>query len=197
MTAIAKTDYQTGYSGVTHTAVAAFLQRTLTSAEQTLATSLIADVEAEICHACGRQFKASDKTYYELFRSGLSLFRLENYPVASISAIYVDGVDVTSDYDEGVDYYILDEVEVLFDSPLDASSNLYTGVRIEYAMRQFWGADLTSLIKKWVAQEFLASADGGVKLAGKSFAGSAENFDRAAFEKEKARILARYQSHIV
>jgi hypothetical protein len=187
-----KFDYQTGFSGITFADIALFLKRTLTASEQTLVTSLIAEVEREICRSTSRQFSDTAE-YYEEFRSGYSQFYLYNLPVASISLIEIDGVDMTSSYTEGSDYWILDEILIKFEVPI-VSQNLYTGVKLTYTIRKFWGEDIELLIKKMVAVNFLRSEDGGVALGSFSFADEAQQFNQRQFDIEKEKVINYYKS---
>lgn len=185
-----KLEYQTGYSGLTHTDIAAFLKRTLTSDDQTLVTSLIAEVERSLCALTNRQFKPS-VDYYEEFGSGISEFELFNLPINSLTSIEVDGVDVTSNYTLGENYWIMDELYVKFETPI-TSQNIYTGVKLTYQIRQFWGDDVKLLLKKWVAYEFLNSENAGVGVSNFGFSDLNKTFNLSQYEKEKEKIINYY-----
>lgn len=193
MPSVKKLDYQTGFSELTHANIAAFLKRTLTASEQTLVTSLIAEVERDLCRSCSRQFSDTAEIVEE-FGSGFNKFDLYNLPIASIVKIEVDGVDVTANYTEGEDYWIIDELYVRFETPI-VSQNLYTGVKITYTIRKFWGSDILLLLKKWVSYEFLNSENAGVGVNNFSFADLSKTFNVAQFEKEKQKLISYYEMH--
>ena len=188
-----KLDFQTGYSGITNAIIASFLQRTLTTAEQSLVDTLITDVEREICRETSRQFSETAE-YYEEFGSGFNKFDLYNLPIESIEKIEIDNVDVTPSHTEGTTYWILDELYVRFETPL-ISQNAYTGVKLTYKIRKFWGKDIELLVKKMVAVEFLRSEDGGVALGNFSFSDTSQQFNQRQFNDNKKKVLDYYTAH--
>ena len=185
-----KLDYQTDYSGITNSDIASFLKRTLTTSEKTLVNELITEVERSLCTATSRQFRTG-VDYEESFGSGISQFELFNVPISSITAIIVDGVDVTSNYTLGTDFWVLDELYVKFKTPI-TSTDLYTGVKIDYQIRKFWGEDIELLIKKWVSYEFLNSENAGIGVSNFSFSDLQKAFDTSKYLKDKERLISYY-----
>jgi len=185
-----KFEYQTGYSGLTQADIATFLKRTLTTDEQTLVTSLITEVERSLCQMTNRQFK-SGVDYYEEFGSGHSNFDLANVPVSSLTTIEVDGVDVTANYDLAEDYWVMDELYIKFQSPI-TSADLYTGVKLTYQIRQFWGEDVKLLLKKWISYEFLNSENAGVGVSNFGFSDLNKTFNVSQYQREKEKIISYY-----
>ncbi|RMD67348.1 MAG: hypothetical protein D6822_08420 [Cyanobacteria bacterium J149] len=189
--AVYKTDYQTGYTGITNTDVASFLKRTLTTSEQSLVDSLIAEVERSLCRECNRQFSEITE-YYEVFESGISQFDLYNLPISAITKIEVDNVDVTSNYTLASDYWIIDGLYVKFETPI-ISTDIYTGVKITYQIRKFWGDDIKLLVKKWAAYEFLNSENGGVGASSVNFSELSQTFNISQYQKEKEKVINYYK----
>lgn len=192
MSVVKYNKYSVGYSAIVHGDIASFLKRTLTTADQTLVTSLIAEVEREICRQTRRQFHQVD-TFYEEYPTGVSKFLLSNVPIKAITKIIIDGVEKTSNYTENVHYWIIDGQYVRFQTPLVASQNPYTGVRIEYSIDQFWGDDVKNLIKKMVSYEFLNSENAGVGLSNESFSDQSAGFNVSRFHKEKDELFKYYR----
>lgn len=188
-----KLDFQIGYSGLSHTDIASFLKRTLTADEQALVTSLISEVERSLCQLTNRQFKPS-VDYFQEFGSGISEFELANVPISQLSEVSVDGVDVTENYTLGENYWIMDEIYIKFETPI-TSQNIYTGVKLSYQIRKFWGEDIKLFLKKWISYEFLNSENAGVGVSNFSFAELNKVLNVSQFNRDKEKIINYYTLH--
>lgn len=183
--------YQTGFSGLTFTDIQTFLKRTFSTAEQTLATSLIKQKEYELCNLTNRQFLYTGVEYYEKFNAPLVTVFPYATPLSTLVKIEVDGIDKTSLYVLGRDYYVYDNF-FHFESPIVSAGNQHQAVKLTYTLKQFWGEDIKYLITRWVAVDFLASENGGVALSNMSFSGLSQGFDLATFNDDKHKIIFRY-----
>lgn len=190
--------YQTGFSGIKNTDIASFLKRSFDSSENDLATKLIQYIEEEVCRRTNRNFKIDDGSeeanlieYYEEFNAGATKYMPQNTPLNSLVKIEIDGVDKTSLYTEGTNYWVYDN---FFKFETGLVSNVYAdkAVKLTYTLRKFWGYDLVLMIIKWVAYEFLKSENAGVGVNNMSFADIAQSFDLRGFESEKDRVIGRY-----
>ena len=184
-------EYQTGYSELIATDIANYLKRSFNSADAILVTQLIIDKEFQLCSQCNRQFKVTNQTYFEYFDAPRTKFIPYASPVSAVSEIMVNGVDKTSSYAVGQDYFIYDNL-IAFYSPIIASTYSPRAIKLTYSLRQFWGQDVTNLIKKWVAVEFLNSENGGVATSQLSFSELSQSLDLGGFEKEKRQLIFRY-----
>jgi hypothetical protein len=199
MSAVDGNLYQSsGFSGLTDTDIANFLKRTLSASEKTLVTSLITELESELCRATNRNFKVDSGgavpvpvQYYEYFNGGFTKIMPQNTPVDSLVAIEIDGVDKTSHYTENVNYWIYDNF-IVFASPVVGTSHNLKSVKITYTIKKFWGDDVILMLKKWVAYEFLKSENAGVGNSSMSFAEVAQTFDLNNFIKERDKVIFRY-----
>jgi len=103
----------------------------------------------------------------------------------------VDGVDKTSYYTENDNYWIYDNF-IVFASAVVGAGYDQKAVKITYTLRPFWGSDLTLMLKKWVAYEFLNTENAGVGLNSMSFADMSQSFDVPRFMKERDKVIYRY-----
>jgi hypothetical protein len=181
--------FQTGFTGLQDSDIERFLQRKLNADQKIIITDLIKEIEYDFASQCNRNFDPAE-IYYETFDSIISRVMLYNTPLATLSKIYVDGVDVTSQYVLNTDYWVF-ENEIGFLTPVVSQSG-YNGVKLEYTIKQFWGDDVIRAIKKMVARNFLTSADGGLNQQTTSFSNISQSFDLAGFEKEWENIIFRY-----
>lgn len=198
MSAVDGNLYQTGYSGLTDTDISTFLKRTFTASEKVLVNNLITDLEDELCRATNRNFKVDDGAddptlvqYYEYFTADFLKVMVQNSPVNSMVAIEVDGVDKTSLYTENVNYWIYDNYIVFSNTVVGTGYDLKS-VKITYTIKKFWGRDVTLMLTKWVAYEFLKSENAGVGNSSMSFAEVAQTFDLNNFIKERDKVIFRY-----
>lgn len=161
--------YKSGYSGLTQADVAAFISKTLSAPEQTVVTSLIADIEDFICRACRRNFFIADGStdqYYEIVDAGKEEYYLTNGPIKEILKITVNSTDwyvkggSSNKLTLGTDLFVY-ENKVLFETVPYSSINDRRAMTIYYSIEQFWGGDLKLAIQRWVAETFLAREYGG------------------------------------
>lgn len=190
MSAVFAKTFYTGYSNITSADIASYLKRTFTEAELALTDEIIASVESELANKCNRNFDTS-LTYYETFNSGFTRVMLYNTPINSLKDIYIDGVKKTSLYVLNTDYFIYENM-LVFITPITGTNYPYNAVKIEYDIVKFWGEDVTNLIKKWVAYEFLNSENAGVGVKSMSFDTLSQDFDLATFNKQKEDLIFRY-----
>jgi hypothetical protein len=194
-TAVDGTLYATGYSGVAPVDLAQYLKRTFTADETASAFDLIKSVEYELASKCHRNFN-TDLTYFEYFNGGRSVYSPSNYPVASLTKIEVDGIDITDNHTLGATYWILGN-DLRFYTPVYSSHLPFNAVRLEYIIKPFWGDDVKLMVKKWAGVNFLNAENGGVPLSSFSFADLSQTFSYSEFTKERDALIARYEDILV
>jgi hypothetical protein len=195
MSAVDGTLYFDGFSQVSDVDVAGFLKRTLSAEEKASVLTLAKQIEVEVASRCHRNFN-TDLTYYEYLPSGFSNVMLKNTPIASMEALYLDGVDKTSLYTANVNYWI-DGSIIYFETPVTSSTGYRNSVKIEYKIKKFWGEDVKRIITQWVAMAFLASENAGVMTTSMSFADLSQNFDTAEFKQQIEAMIYRYTDFLI
>lgn len=190
--------FQTGYSGIVSANIASFLKRTFSSSETTLTTLLITQIEAEFAKLCNRNFLINNGAtppilteYYEYFNSGFTKVMPENTPINSMTKIEIDGIDKTSLYVENTNYWITSNF-IDFSSPIVGVGYRQKAVKLTYTLKQFWGADVTLMLTKWISYEFLKSENAGIGNSSMSFADVSQNFDIESFSKDREKVIGRY-----
>lgn len=185
MSNIRATEYQSGYSGLSHSDIAKFVHKTLTTDEQTIVTALIAQMEVTLARKCRRQFKDSlgtDNYYYDILSAGEDTLRVSSAPINSIYKIEVDGVTKYLSSDASyplvldTDFYVNDE-DIEFVAIPTSSTRNKNAVKVYYTIRKFWGDDVVIALKRWVSEVFLSSEYAGRKIS--SFSVQGENISFA------------------
>lgn len=159
------TIFLTGFSGLVNSDIAAFLGRTFSAQENTLATSLITGVEDFIARNCKRQFKQNDGQttpadiiYSEVFDAGEAEIFTHSFPIKEVTKITLDGVTkyekggVSNEYVLGTDFFVYAD-RIIFNAFAPASSiNNMQALTVEYSIKLFWGEDVKLAVKRWVAE---------------------------------------------
>jgi hypothetical protein len=161
--------YKSGYSGLTHTDIAAFFSKTLSATEQSVVTNLIAEIEDFLCRACRRNFFLPDGTtdkYYEEMDAGQDKVYVTNGPIKEVLKITVNDVDWyvkgggSNKLVLGTDFFVY-EHKIIFETVPYSSIDDRRAMKIYYTIEPFWGAEVKLAIKRWVAEVFLAREYGG------------------------------------
>ena len=151
--------YLSGWSLVTHSDVSSLLGKTLSTAEQTLITSLIKQVELYICRQCNRQFKLS-QTYYETVDAGKSRYDVCNIPILAVTKITVDGNTKyeASGEDNSLtlnqDFFVYDDY-VEFATLVSSSVDNRNAMVLYYTIDEFWGEEVKLAITRFVSDLFV------------------------------------------
>lgn len=187
--------YLTGFSGVVQADIAAFLGKTLTSAEQTLATSLILSCEMYLCQKCRRQFKPG--TYFDIVNSNQSSYQLSNAPISAITDFKLDGVSVYSDYVLGTDYSFDDNRFVLINSQLQPANSSFRSLKVFYTIDKFWGEDVLLAIKMWVGNLMLNREYAGKDVKSISSSGFNLSFDSETIPGYFKSVIDTYKLYSI
>lgn len=196
--------YLTGFSGLTHADIAGLTGKTLTTAEQTLVTGLIASAESHFASQCRRNFKDLGDTdsYYETFDAGKHKYYLGNYPLKEVRKITIDGV---TKYEKngssnilvlGTDFFVYDSY-VFFDTVLDSAVNNRRALKIYYAIENVVGEDIKLGLKQWVSELFLNREFAGKQLTNVSNSGVSMGFDQNTIPNYLKQLISVYQNPLV
>ncbi len=193
--------YLAGYSGLTQSDISNFLGKTFSSQEQSLASSLIASVEDYIARQCRRNFKYSDsggdQVYFDTLSGGANEYMLHNFPVKAITKVVVDGVDITSQLTLGTDY-TFDDNKIYFLTlvPLGGRTNIVI-LKVYYTIYQFWGEDLKTAIKQYVADVISNREYAGKPLLALNANGFLLHFDKDAIPQYLQAIINQYRQVLI
>lgn len=190
------TIYTTGYSGITADNLAEFLRREFSEQEQTQATVIIAQVEAEIANRCRRQFSYIDSEsepieYEEVFDLPATTVFTNAFPIASIEQIEVDGVVQT--LVANTDYYLYDS----YIEFVNGLSGYKRGLTLTYTIKKFWGDDLNTAILKMAGHLWLNAEDSGMGKREISFASIRQIMDTSTFENQIKAVVDRYKKRLI
>lgn len=194
--------YWSGYTGLTYNDVQTFLGKTLTTAEQTLVTSIIAVKEVEFAKRCKRNFLDLDTTYYsEKHDAGQSKIYTKNFPINEVKKIVLDGTITLYDktlssnqYTLGVDFAV-SPVAIIFNTVPYSLKNFNTlALTIEYDISDVLNEDIKDIIKKMVAVEFCSKQYGGITPTSLNANGISISFGIDGFTKEIESAVHRYRA---
>lgn len=151
---------KTGFSSLTYTDVANYLGVSLSSAEQTLITTLIEQVEDLLVTETRRQFFISTTdNFYQEFDGGKSCYWFEAFPVNEVTKIIVDGVTKyekggsNNTYTLNVDFFVYPN-KIEFEVDTSGSQYSHKNLIIHYNLEQFWGNTVKQAILQYVADLF-------------------------------------------
>lgn len=190
-----------GYSAITYTDIQTFINRTITSGEQTLVASLIASVESYIARLCDRQFKtATDFT--DIFDVDGQEYIFYNYPIKEVTKIVSGGVtlydktSITNTLVENTDYYVYDD-RIVFEYEPEYTNSPRRALEITYNIEKFWGDDVTLVIKKWVSEMFTAKEFAGREMSNISVNGVSTGFDTAKTPAYVQKVIDAYRKILI
>ncbi len=192
--------YKSGYSGLTHSDIAAFISKTLSAPEQAVVTALIADIEDFLCRACRRNFFVPDGTtdkYYETVDAGNETLRLLNLPIKEILKITVNGTDwyVKGSGNQpvlGTDFFVYED-KVVFETVPYSSVDDRRALAVYYTIEQFWGSDIKLAIKRWVSDIFLAREYGGNSVSRFNVQGFSMDFNTTSLPQFIQAVVDSYR----
>jgi len=192
--------YITGFTGLTYADIAGLTGKTLTSAEQTLVTGLIASAESHFASQCRRNFKDLGNTdsYYETFNAGKNKYYLSAMPIKEVRKIELDGVvkylkgGSSNILTLGVDFFVYDNY-IYFDTILDSSVNNRRALKIYWAIENVVGEDIKLGIKQWVSELFLNREFAGKQLNTVSNSGVSMGFDANTIPNYIKQLVSVYQ----
>lgn len=205
------TIFLSGYSGLVNSDIAAFLGRTFSSQENTLATSLITAVEDFIARNCKRQFKQNDGAatpadiiYQETFDGGEMEYFTHSFPLKEVTKITLDGVTQyekggsSNVYTLGTDFFVYPD-RVIFNGIVPASSvNNMQALVIEYSIKLFWGEDVKLAVKRWVAEIMSQREYGGKTVTRASTGGGLSlDFNSKDIPDYVQEVVKRYKKYQV
>lgn len=190
-----------GYSAITYTDIQTFINRTLTSGEQTLVTSLITSVESYIARLCDRQFKtATDFT--DVFDIDGQDYIFYNYPIKEVTKIVSGGITLydksvqENNYVEGIDYFTYDD-RIMFEYEPEYTNSPRRALEITYNIEKFWGDDVTLAIKKWVSEMFTAKEFAGREMSNISVNGVSTGFDTSKTPAYVQKVIDAYRKILI
>lgn len=197
--------YYAGFTGLTHADIAAFLQRTLTTQEQAIATGLIASLEVFIAKRCNRNFllvagsPLSDVVYTEVHDAGSFSIDLRNGPVKEVTKIELDGVvkymlgSSSNSWSENVDFSVYED-HIEFDTLPISTKNNRRALKVYYTIDEFYGDDVKHAVKLWASQLLSSSTEGGRTITSVSHAGYSVNFSDEQVPEYVKQIINAYQN---
>lgn len=186
-------DYQTGFSDIKSLDVASYLKKTFTQNDEVLVENIIASVEDSICRKTNRQFNYS-LNYYEELDGGFNLFEPRLIPLNSLVKVWIDGVDVTTNYTAGTNYWVYDG-SIRFLEYLRGSTYNFKDVRLDYKINQFWGDELKLAVKQIVGKIYLDGENAGVGISNFNFADLGQELSLGRWDSMINNLLFRYTIH--
>jgi len=194
--------FWSGYTALTYSDIQTFLGKTLTTAEQSLVTSIIAVKEVEFAKRCKRNFLDSSTNYYvEKVDAGQQKIYLRNFPIHEVLKISLDGTIVlydktqsTNQYTLGVDFAV-SPVALIFNTvPYSMKNFNVMALSIEYDIETVVNEDIKDIIKKMVAVEFCSKQYGGITPTSLNANGIQISFGVDGFTKEIESAVYRYRA---
>lgn len=186
--------YPIGYSGLAHSDIASFLQKTFTTAEQSAVTALIGEIESEISRRCDRAFKVTDSQYKEVFDvpAQVDAFRTKNSPINSVVLITMEGETIyEAEDDHGLKVHIYPNRLVIPEIPDPEYAE--RALEVTYTIKQFWGEDVKLAIKRVVGQMIISAENAGVPLITTSFGSMSETKDGQELNRHIDAVVKRYR----
>jgi hypothetical protein len=194
--------FLSGFSGVTHSDIANFTGKTLTTQENSVVDDLIASAEDFFARQCKRNFQTKDginnQIYFEITNGDIDLFYPFNYPINEVTQIDVQGTTVylkggsNNQIILGKDFFVYPEKLELINKNFSFDTN-EQAMTIYYSIDQFWGKDITLVIKRWISEIFLASQYGGKGISSINVAGGVNiQFDISNLPKYINDLITYY-----
>lgn len=198
--------FLSGYTGLTHSDIANFTGKTLSAAEQTQVTSLIASIEDYISRQCRRNFVyatgGNDQSYFDTLDAGQDKYYLFNFPIKEVIKITVDDV---IKYEKnggsntlvlGKDFFVYDNYVKFATIPYSTSDNR-NALKIYYYIYQFWGEDIKLAVKQWVSDLILNREYAGKPLTSLNANGFSLNFDTDSIPSYIKSLIDQYKQVLI
>jgi len=187
--------YLSGWSSLTHTDISSLVGKTLSSAEQSLLTTLIAELELTICRRCNRQFKYSSQTYYETVNAGEEKYFLKSIPVLAVTKITLDGSTIyelngnNNTLTLNQDFFVFRNY-VQFASVQSSSVDNRNALVIYYTLEQFYGDEIKLAMKRYLAELFLQREYGTKPVQSLGISGGLDiSFDSRAIPDYLEKVI--------
>jgi len=186
-----------GYSALTHADISAFIGRTLTSAEQSLVTTIIAMAEYFFCKATNRNYLTT-VDYIDTKTTEKTNIYLSNFPINEVKSITIDDVEVyvkggstnTMVLDE--DFYVYDDHINFISLPMAFHDK--RKFEIIYTIYTCFMPDAKLVLLEMVSNLFLAREEGGKEATSINAGGLSESFGSNVSDYAK-QVINSYRKY--